>query len=86
MTVTNSSAVMERAVLNRLILDLGSDNVLYFKDATDFLGRPEFIKICKRSGYPETLLLTLKQLVLESQVQRKHIAQEILSILTADYP
>ena len=86
MSKKSTTGLMEKAVLNRLILDLGSDNELYVKDAINFLDRPEFMEICTRAKYPDTLLLTLKQLVLESAVQRKHMAQEILGILTTDYP
>jgi len=76
---------MERAVLRRLIDDLGSDNELYFKDAANFLERPEFIEICKRAGYPDTLLDTLKQLAKQTEVQRKAMGKEILAILKSQW-
>ena len=86
MSEQSRTGIMEKAVLNRLILDLGSENELYFKDAVDFLERPEFIQICEQAGYPDTLIETLRQMVAESKIQRKLMAQEILKVLVADYP
>jgi hypothetical protein len=85
MSKQSGAGPMERAVLRRLILDLGSDDELYFRDAVSFLDRPEFIHICKSAGYPDTLVKTLSQMVQESQIQRKLMAKEVLKALAADY-
>jgi hypothetical protein len=87
MTVTNKPeiGIMERAVLRRLISDLGGTNELYFKDAADFLERPEFMEICERAQYPETLLDTLKEFVKQTAIQRKQMAAEVLEVLRSQW-
>lgn len=77
--------LMERAVIRRLILDLGSENPLYVTDAARFLDRPEFLEICERLGYPPELLDTLHGVVQQSKVERKITVQKVLDILKIEW-